>query len=79
MVEKHKAVLNCNEFTTFWITWTDEDLRVGSGPFVGSAELMRYKDSTTMPTINTMYVATGWGANGQWTLLDCFKGRIFIL
>ena len=78
LIEKNQAVLNCNVYTDFWITWTDEDLRVGTGRSVGSAELMRYKDST-MSSINSMYVSTGFGATGTWKLLDCFEGIICIL
>ena len=70
MVEKHQRVLNCNGYTTFWITWTDNVLKIGLGAIVGSAELMHYSDSN-MPAINVMSVATGWGATGQWGIVDC--------
>ena len=80
LVEKVQVVDNCNAYTTFWITWTDKVLKIGLGANIGSAELMRYSDSG-MPAINVMSVATGWGATGQWEIVDCsgIEGSILIL
>ena len=80
LVEKMQHVLNCNSYTTFWITWTDKVLKIGLGDNIGSAELMRYSDND-MPAINVMSVATGWRATGQWGIVDCpgIEGRNMIL
>lgn len=67
---KEQRVLNCDAYTTFWITWKGNVLKIGSGAIVGSGELMRLNDDS-MPAINLMSVATGWGATGQWSIVDC--------
>ena len=64
LVAKKQRVLNCNAYTTFWITWKGKVLKIGSGATVGSGELMHLNDAS-MPAINLMSVATGWGATGQ--------------
>ena len=75
-----QRVLNCDAYTTFWITWKGKILKIGSGSIVGPGELMRLKDEN-MPAINVMSVATGWGATGQWGIVDCphIEGSIFTL
>ena len=70
MVEKQQKVLNCDAYTTFWITWTDNVLKVGVGAELGVGELMHLNDDS-MHALNVMSVATGWGATGQWGIVDC--------
>ena len=70
MVVKGQIVLNCNVFTTVWMTWKANVLIIGVGANVGSGELMRYSDAG-MPAINVMSVSTGFGAAGQWRIVDC--------
>ena len=65
-----RDILNCDSYRYFWLSWSDKTLKFGSGQAVGSGELMRYSDPSA-PTINIMSVATGWGATGSWSLLDC--------
>ena len=70
MVVKSQVVLNCNDYTTVWMTWINKVLIIGLGANVGSGERMRYSDAG-MPAINVMSVATGWGATGQWGIVNC--------
>lgn len=58
----------------FWVSWSGDSLRVGTGYVVGEGTILQasksknYMDSLK---IKFMHVSTGWGASGVWRHGKC--------
>ena len=57
--------LNASEFKPFWISWTNGDIRVGTGTELFAKEFLRWRDNDP-EEIRHIGVSTGWGSNGTW-------------
>lgn len=51
---------------SFWLSWKDEYLRVGSGAIVGQNELMKASKSELNVEFLHMHATTSRGSNGKW-------------
>jgi hypothetical protein len=50
----------------FWISWSDGQIKVGTGEFFNNGPvLLEYQDSNPQD-IKSIAVSTGWGASGSW-------------
>lgn len=52
----------------FWISWDENNLKVGKGHDINDKQLMQADISGYKYKINTVMVSTGWGATGVWKL-----------
>lgn len=58
----------------FWISWSDEFIRVGTGNSAGFNEFMKApKTSNPNMQIQFMHFSTGWGSNGVWKHGSCVE------
>lgn len=61
-------------FKPFWVSWSDEYIRVGTGNVVGANQIMKApksSDNALREPIRFMHVTTGWGSNGIWRFGGC--------
>lgn len=69
---RHKShPLSCSQQHPFWISWSNNYIRVGMGYIVGEQQFMSWND-TDPHSVNYVAIATGWGATGDWTF---FRNR----
>ena len=60
-------VLDCNQYTSFWISWKYDTLYVGRGAYAWEDELLRYQDSTPH-TINAALMEFSSGQEGVFSV-----------
>ncbi|KAL4231839.1 hypothetical protein ACF0H5_009415 [Mactra antiquata] len=58
--------LDCNQAHQFWISWTNNYIRVGLGNIIGEQQFMAWNDTDPHP-VNYIAIATGFGASGAWS------------
>ncbi|CAH1788312.1 unnamed protein product, partial [Owenia fusiformis] len=75
MAHKDGAILSCNEFNDFWVSWANGNIEVGTGKVKGSGRFMSWTD-TTPHAVNAINVYTGWGATGEWKFYDLTRMNI---
>ena len=57
--------LDCNSLHSFWVTWGDSTVHVGTGPTVGKDEFITFNDTDPVQ-VNYFSVATGPNVTGYW-------------
>jgi hypothetical protein len=64
-----RGILSCYEFRTFWITWKDGHIEVGSGSEIGTHVLVTWTDSNHIK--DTKYVSFGawYDAGISWAVM----------
>lgn len=64
--ERHQVhPVDCNKYLPFWISWTNNVIKVGKGIDVGKQTFLTWND-TAPHAVNYVAFATGWGATGKW-------------
>ena len=63
-----KGPLSSDLYHTFWVSWDDFGVDVGTGSLVGQNKFMGYKGDENRP-VNMISVKTGSGSEGDW----CFS------
>ncbi|XP_061194496.1 macrophage mannose receptor 1-like [Saccostrea echinata] len=57
--------VNCTQYLPFWISWTNNVIKVGKGHDIGKNRFLIWND-TAPHDVNFVAVATGFGATGKW-------------
>lgn len=60
--------VSCTEARPFWISWSNNYIRVGTGNSVGLQQFMSWDDPSPHP-VNYIAVSTGFGSTGDWTFV----------
>lgn len=64
--ERHQVhPVDCQKYLPFWISWTNNVIKVGKGIDVGKQTFLTWND-TVPHAVNYVAFATGWGATGKW-------------
>lgn len=57
--------IDCSKYTPFWVSWTNNVIKVGKGNDVGKQQFMSWND-TAPHDVNYVAFSTGFGASGKW-------------
>lgn len=57
--------VDCSQYRSFWVSWTNNIIKVGKGHDVGKNRFLIWND-TSPHDVNYVAVATGFGATGIW-------------
>jgi hypothetical protein len=74
--------LSCNSFKSFWISWNNGTIRVGTGHNVGHGEFMRWTDPSPH-MVNYVGISTWTGSSAEWSISTgnpffTFRSLIFL-
>ncbi|CAH1790914.1 unnamed protein product, partial [Owenia fusiformis] len=58
--------LNCSEFRSFWISWTDGNVKVGTGVNEKEGELVLKKMDVNASRVNAVIFDSVFGGSGEW-------------
>ena len=71
-----EGYLSCDNYRTFWIGWSADEIYIGRGDVLGEDQFMGWTNPDPFD-INYMFVSTGMGATGDWDIYWCkMKGTI---
>ncbi|CAH1794507.1 unnamed protein product [Owenia fusiformis] len=62
-----RDILSCDELRSFWISWYDKSIEIGSGNVYGMNRIIYYPDPN-FHDVNAISYATGWGSSAEWRL-----------
>ncbi|XP_023932572.1 uncharacterized protein LOC106174824 [Lingula anatina] len=69
---KTPNILDGNGKLSFWVSWAKGVIKVGRGKVVGVDTFMQWKSPGSVD-VRKMFVATGFGAKGEWQFPVCDK------
>ena len=61
--------LHCNQFRRFWMSWYDQDFRVGRGSIVGKQTLMNWRDNSDQ-YVNIIGLSSEIGSSAVWMVSE---------
>lgn len=64
--------VSCTAFRSFWISWTNNIIKVGTGHDIGKNRFLIWND-TSPHDVNYVAVSTGFGSSGQWKFV---RGKV---
>ena len=72
------AILSCNEFRSFWISWEDSiNLRIGRGDQPNVNDFMSYQVLKQNFRVNAIGIATKEDTTGEWFVSD-IEGEVIL-
>lgn len=57
--------IDCQNYSSFWVSWTNNVIKVGKGNDVGKQTFLTWND-TAPHDVNYVAFSTGFGATGKW-------------
>ena len=76
-VEKEtKGLMECDNYLSFWVSWSSGRIEVGKGSMYGEKPIMSWIDPNPH-SVNAVSVATGWGSQGEFLYREP-EGRVII-
>lgn len=61
------VILSGTYFEEFWISWSGNYIKVGTGSSPGTSTFMSCYQSSVY-TLNFIWIFTGWGSSGEWRI-----------
>ena len=58
--------LDCSQYRPFWVSWTDNVIKVGTGHDVSINRFLFWNVTSSPHAVNYLAVATGFGSTGTW-------------
>lgn len=62
----HSAVLDCNSYQEFWISWLGHDIVIGQGSIFGEQVMTNWKDDAALYEIIAVTLASSASTEAQW-------------